>query len=205
MQLRMSPGGRMRFSRRKRPELPPSSVTVTIAARSEIGRSAVASSSGRRTTCSFRPRSKVESPVPPPSATTRKPVRRAFAEDARFFILAETETASLILQERIPWKGCGNANARTQRSLEQYYQSATPRFRRSPVKPIEDLHRAGASYHFKRIALLRSKNAYELSFRAKRGICFSLLPYFVDSLLRGASGRAEFDDVAKGVCSGANH
>ena len=30
----------MRFSRRRRPELPPSSVTVTIAARSEMGRSA---------------------------------------------------------------------------------------------------------------------------------------------------------------------
>jgi len=37
MQLRMSPGGRMRFSRRKRPELPPSSVTVTMAARSAMG------------------------------------------------------------------------------------------------------------------------------------------------------------------------
>ena len=39
MQLRMSPGGRMRFSRRNRPELPPSSVTVTMAVRSAMGRS----------------------------------------------------------------------------------------------------------------------------------------------------------------------
>jgi len=31
MQLRISPGGRTSKSRRRRPELPPSSVTVTIA------------------------------------------------------------------------------------------------------------------------------------------------------------------------------
>src|SRR5580704_314110 len=37
MQLRMSPGGSTRYSRRNRPELPPSSVTVTTAARSEMG------------------------------------------------------------------------------------------------------------------------------------------------------------------------
>src|SRR5580693_10193286 len=69
MQLRMSPGGRTRYSRRNRPELPPSSVTVTTAARSAMG-------SGVRTflrvaTYSFSPRSTVESPVPPPSATIR--------------------------------------------------------------------------------------------------------------------------------------
>src|SRR5215472_7406412 len=86
MQLRMSPGGKMRFSRRNRPELPPSSVTVTMAARSEMGRSAVASSSGRRTTCSFKPRNKVESPVPPPKATMRKPVGSAFLVERCFFI-----------------------------------------------------------------------------------------------------------------------
>src|SRR5690349_23854879 len=109
MQLRMSPGGRMRFSRRKRPELPPSSVTVTIAARSETGRSAVASSSGRRTTCSFRPRNSVESPVPPPSATMRKPGRKVFVEDARFFILAEKQNAVSILQERFQLRGIREA------------------------------------------------------------------------------------------------
>jgi len=38
MQLRMSPGGSTRFSRRSRPELPPSSVTVTIAVSSVMGR-----------------------------------------------------------------------------------------------------------------------------------------------------------------------
>ena len=69
MQLRMSPGGRTRYSRRRRPELPPSSVTVTTAVKSEIG------CFGRRfprsAMCSFRPRSTAERPVPPPSATTR--------------------------------------------------------------------------------------------------------------------------------------
>ena len=43
------------YSRRNRPELPPSSVTVTIAARSEIGRRR--RSSLRRATYSFSPRS----------------------------------------------------------------------------------------------------------------------------------------------------
>src|SRR5881396_1747794 len=86
MQLRMSPGGRMRFSRRKRPELPPSSVTVTIAARSAMGRSAVARPSVRRITCSLSPRSSVESPVPPPRATTRKPGERAFDLEARWLL-----------------------------------------------------------------------------------------------------------------------
>jgi hypothetical protein len=37
MQLRMSPGGRTSNSRRKRPELPPSSVTVTTAVISARG------------------------------------------------------------------------------------------------------------------------------------------------------------------------
>src|SRR5437016_12092314 len=78
MQLRMSPGGRMRFSRRRRPELPPSSVTVTMAARSAMGRSALARSSMRRMTSSLRPRRSVERPVPPPRATTRKPRERVF-------------------------------------------------------------------------------------------------------------------------------
>src|SRR5258707_14811870 len=86
MQLRMSPGGRMRFSRRRRPELPPSSVTVTMAARSAIGRSALACSSVRRITCSFRPRRSVERPVPPPRATTRKPREGGFDLEGRFFM-----------------------------------------------------------------------------------------------------------------------
>ena len=59
----------MLYSRRRRPELPPSSVTVTTAARSEIGcddRSLVGEA-----TYSFNPRRTVESPVPPPRATIR--------------------------------------------------------------------------------------------------------------------------------------
>ncbi len=87
MQLRMSPGGRMRFSRRRRPELPPSSVTVTMAARSAMGRWAVARSSVRRMTSSLRPRRSVERPVPPPRATTRKPGERVFDLDGRFFMV----------------------------------------------------------------------------------------------------------------------
>src|SRR5438552_12131477 len=87
MQLRMSPGGRMRFSRRKRPELPPSSVTVTMAARSAMGRSAVARPSVRRITCSLRPRRSVERPVPPPRATTRRPGERVCDLEARFFMM----------------------------------------------------------------------------------------------------------------------
>ena len=91
MQLRMSPGGRMRFSRRRRPELPPSSVTVTMAARSEMGRSAVACSSVRRMTCSLRPRRSVERPVPPPRATTRKLRENLFGLDGDFFTVGFCE------------------------------------------------------------------------------------------------------------------
>src|SRR5437660_12729744 len=86
MQLRMSPGGRMRFSRGRRPELQTSVVTVTRAARSAMGRSAVARPSVRRITCSFRPRRSVERPVPPPRATTRRPGERVCDLEARFFI-----------------------------------------------------------------------------------------------------------------------
>src|SRR3989449_11662165 len=61
-QSRMSPGGRMPSSRRSRPELPPSSNTVTTAVRLLVN--------------SFSPRSSVESPVPPPMTTMRGPRRR---------------------------------------------------------------------------------------------------------------------------------
>src|SRR6266496_1237211 len=40
----------------------------------------------RRVTCSLRPRRRVESPVPPPRATTRKPRERELEFEARFFI-----------------------------------------------------------------------------------------------------------------------
>src|SRR5271163_3865387 len=78
MQLRMSPGGSTRYSRRRRPELPPSSVTVTTAARSAMG-SGVRSFL-RVATYSFSPRSTVESPVPPPSATIRTGTVRSSAD-----------------------------------------------------------------------------------------------------------------------------
>src|SRR5262245_38561986 len=55
MQFRMSPGGMTPRSSRKRPELPPSSVTVTITERS----------AGQF----LSPRSRVERPVPPPMET----------------------------------------------------------------------------------------------------------------------------------------
>src|SRR5262249_6843994 len=65
MQLRMSPGGSTSKSRRRRPELPPSSVTVTTAEMSRPGSHA---------TYFFNPCSKAESPVPPPIDTTRRGV-----------------------------------------------------------------------------------------------------------------------------------
>src|SRR5262249_47062994 len=77
-------GGRMRFSRRKRPELPPSSVTVTIAARSTMGRLRVGYGSWRGATWSLRPRRRAERPVPPPSATTRIPRGRVCVPDLGF-------------------------------------------------------------------------------------------------------------------------
>src|ERR1700722_17483414 len=86
MQLRMSPGGRMRFSRRRRPELPPSSVTVTIAVRVEIGCSLL-NSSRRRETRFLRPRRRVESPVPPPRATTLSPLGERFDLRAGLFTM----------------------------------------------------------------------------------------------------------------------
>ena len=56
IQLRKSPGGNKPSSRRRRPDEPPSSATVTIAV--------------IRGVWALRPRSNVESPVPPPMATT---------------------------------------------------------------------------------------------------------------------------------------
>lgn len=58
---------------RKRPEEPPSSVTVTNAARSLIQQGSQSTDTCPGTaTCRRKPRSSVESPVPPPIATTRK-------------------------------------------------------------------------------------------------------------------------------------
>jgi hypothetical protein len=71
MQFRISPGGRMSKSRRSRPELPPSSVTVTTAVISMEGLVAVVFS-GMALACLFNPERSVDKPVPPPMATTRR-------------------------------------------------------------------------------------------------------------------------------------
>src|SRR5580704_12827315 len=79
MQLRMSPGGSMLSSLRRRPLEPPSSLTVTTAERSRMtgeSKAALGISVGDRTK-RFKPFSRVERPVPPPRATTRKPLSRA--------------------------------------------------------------------------------------------------------------------------------
>ena len=75
MQLRRSPGGSMLKSLRSRPEEPPSSVTVTTAARSAMALVAAGRSPGAET-CRRSPRSSVDRPVPPPMATTRKRTRQ---------------------------------------------------------------------------------------------------------------------------------
>ena len=67
----MSPGGRTRKSRRKRPELPPSSVTVTMAVIETVGRSGTAQA--------FSPLRSVDSPLPPPMETMRRGPRRGSA------------------------------------------------------------------------------------------------------------------------------
>src|ERR1017187_8189376 len=66
MQLRMSPGGRTSNSRRRRPELPPSSVTVTMAVISTEG--LVGPRGGA---CCFSPGRTRDRPGPPPMETTR--------------------------------------------------------------------------------------------------------------------------------------
>ena len=70
MQLRMSPGARMSKVRRSLPELPPSSLTVTTAARSTRGPSPPGSAQPAAKRLS--PWSTVDRPVPPPSATMRR-------------------------------------------------------------------------------------------------------------------------------------
>src|SRR4029077_5631868 len=74
-----------RFSRRRRPELPPSSVTVTMAVRSLTGCRRLTGSFRRRVTYSFRPRRSVDRPVPPPNATTLRPRAEPLDLEVRFF------------------------------------------------------------------------------------------------------------------------
>src|ERR687893_756347 len=69
MQLRMSPGGSICSSSRSRPELPPSSETVTMAESDSSQRQPRPSDP---TSC-LRPERRVERPVPPPSATRLRP------------------------------------------------------------------------------------------------------------------------------------
>jgi hypothetical protein len=66
MQLRMSPGGRTSNSRRKRPELPPSSLTATTAT--------ISTAPAPILVYRFSPRNKVARPVPPPIETMRSGV-----------------------------------------------------------------------------------------------------------------------------------
>lgn len=79
MQLRMSPGGGTPSSLRSRPLEPPSSVTVTMPVRREttgaIGGGAEVPAAEIEITWRLSPRSRVERPVPPPMATTRRPLR----------------------------------------------------------------------------------------------------------------------------------
>src|SRR5438067_7061784 len=72
MQLRMSPGGSICNSSRRRPELPPSSETVTMAESASSQRPPRPWSP----TSSFRPESAVDRPVPPPMATSFRPRSR---------------------------------------------------------------------------------------------------------------------------------
>src|SRR5579863_304531 len=72
MQLRTSPGGSMLKSLRNRPLDPPSSLTVTTAHSSEIRGGSTGGGAAGAAVYFFRPRSRVESPVPPPIASTRK-------------------------------------------------------------------------------------------------------------------------------------
>jgi hypothetical protein len=69
MQLRISPGGKMRISVRSRPELPPSSETATIADKAFSQNGWVVSAP----TKAFKPDKSVESPVPPPIETIFNP------------------------------------------------------------------------------------------------------------------------------------
>ena len=65
MQWRMSPGGGMPMSRRSTPDPPPSSATVTTAVRFRV--------------YFFKPRSMVDSPVPPPMAVILGPRSHCWA------------------------------------------------------------------------------------------------------------------------------
>jgi hypothetical protein len=102
-QLRASPGGRTPRSRRRRPELPPSSVTVTMAVRRSAHCATFRSPAAART-ASASPRSTTGRPVPPPNATMRGNVG-ALATGARtrrgVGSVANTGGAPLFMPPRI--------------------------------------------------------------------------------------------------------
>src|SRR5437773_6560162 len=75
-QLRMSPEAGRRYSRRRRPVLPPSSATVTIAV-SRRGSIVRTHAGPFGNSSAFNPRSTTGNPVPPPRATTWRLRRRA--------------------------------------------------------------------------------------------------------------------------------
>ena len=79
-QFRTSPGGGIEYSCLRRPELPPSSATVTTAVRDSRSRSATHVHPGGNK-ASFRPRRRMGRPVPPPSATIRDAGSRASRGD----------------------------------------------------------------------------------------------------------------------------
>src|SRR5579864_2097369 len=105
MQLRMSPGGSMLNSLRRRPLEPPSSLTVTTAQRSRMtGASGeVDNSVSGVPTNFFSPLSRVERPVPPPIATTRRPRSRADLSDgghSTVLLCIEETPQGLVTQAR---------------------------------------------------------------------------------------------------------
>src|SRR5687767_4802248 len=89
MQLRMSPGGSMPNSLRRTPELPPSSVTVTIAVRCATDQAPSAS------TYALSPRRSVDRPVPPPIATMFRPCCRIQCDSKRRMGAGEDTRASI--------------------------------------------------------------------------------------------------------------
>src|SRR5262245_31138468 len=73
MQFRISPGGSIWNSSLKRPELPPSSVTVTTAVSVSIQGNLLSAATGSGRAKALSPANSVERPVPPPIDTILMP------------------------------------------------------------------------------------------------------------------------------------
>src|SRR5438105_2615609 len=112
MQLRMSPGGSICNSSRSRPELPPSSETVTMAESASSQRPPRPWSP----TSSFRPESAVDRPVPPPMATSFRPRSRLCCKS---FWLLNGETGARLMNrdERTPAQKSYSKDAGFQKEL----------------------------------------------------------------------------------------